>query len=346
MAQLPLDNKGTQSSLPRRGLNTKNASQPDLVDPLQPPPDADQYRQEVWEIRKMMRGLRWPIPDDLGGRISGIDWHSQSWEESEENLDDPGRIWHESDQFLNGRHKFDVKKMPTARELFALAQRSERLPAGQRLRVARLMARVPQSRVAKDGSFTKMMVSHWESNEKNISIASADILAKSVRVPVNFLLRGVGPAPSWLEPWIAAVTSLADVGSWMAASGYPPPATRSPPPGPFSHKNWPSHYVAITDPNDALSSSSKPVREPAHAKVMARPLIYAETFIIQLDMYLQKIGPSAEIQWRKNHSHITAYLPFLPYVWHQLGLLIYDGTWPSHPRLKTKKVKAVENETG
>ena len=338
MAQFLLDDKVARISLLRRGRKASaNASQPDPADPLQPPPDADQYRQEVWEIRKMMRGLRWPIPDESGEQISGIDWHSQSWEESKENLDDPDRIRYESDQFLNGRHAFDVKEMPTAHELFALAQRPERLPPGQRLRVARLMARVPQSRVAKDVVVTKMMVSHWESNDKKISKKSFDTLAQFVRVDVDFLTRGDKPAPSWLEPWIAAVASLADVGSWMAASGYPPPATRIPPPGPFLHRNWPTRNVGTSNRNDTLSSST-PLRETVHADVMARPLHYAEKFIIQLDVYLGKTGPSEAADWRKNHRQITEYLPFLPYVWHQLGLLIYEGTWPSHQQPKTKKM--------
>jgi transcriptional regulator with XRE-family HTH domain len=301
---------------------------------LQPPNNSDGYRREVWRIRQMMRELRRPIPGDGAEHMQGIDWHSKRWPESLEELDDPRRPEMEYLKFMERRHKMKAERFPTAKELFDLVDQPGWVRPGQRLKISRLMAQVPQSRIAMDlGMKTpNTMISQWETGEKNIAEDKFDKLAKSICVKTDYLRSGERPFPSWLDPWLSAVRALSDMGCWMAHLGVPPPYTRNCPPGPFPH-------VLIGWKNE---ESKEWITEkiPKHSETIFRPLNYAIEFIYRLDEYLGSIHEDGEVAWLSKYQEMVEYLPFLPYVWHRLGLLVYAGKWPATRRAKScKKVK-------
>jgi hypothetical protein len=299
---------------------------------LSPTPESDKYRHDVWDIREMMRLTPRKSSGGIDQKTGFAGQRSVIWPQSPENLDDEQRGKTESGKFLKGKMPSKAERWPTPEEMFDLIDLPGRVRTGQRMFISRLMAQVSQARIAADFNVTNGLVSHWETGERQIGRSTIPRLAKYIRISDKFLDDGSKPTPLWLDPWIPAVQAMADVGIWMAHCGIPPPDSRKCPPGPFQLEQ--GH--GLPDEKSILSRST-----PKYEKIISSPLEYAKEFLGRLGHYLQNLTPEAECAWLEQHQDMIEYLPFLPYVWHRLGLIDYAGPLPETRRRKSKIGRSV-----
>ncbi len=241
-------------------------------------------------------------------------------------LKEPERL--EDETFTPGR--YTSGKLPSTQELFDIVDRPNRGNQNQRLRIAAHMARAEIARIAQYVEVKPAAVHNWVVKGKAIPIERMDKLARSVGLKRCYLEENRAPFPNWLQPWLRAVNGLILATRWMVAEGMTIPGVGERPPGsrnPFVHFS-----------NNSDGTTCPPVPNNILSDLDLNPITLSDQYLTKLHQYLRSIPNDSQV-WMSRYSESIVYLPFLPYVWKRIGLLVYDGELPEFKIRKNKANK-------